>query len=148
MRSYESLAEELDGAATIVAGWLETGGEPESIGILVRDRGQRDRVVSGLAERGVTVRALDSGKATTGYPQALTMHRAKGMEFARVLLFGLGDKTLPNIHLLKQLAEAERPDALLRERSLLYVAATRARDELVVSWSGEPSALLGTTPPR
>ncbi|GEP27811.1 DNA helicase UvrD [Cryobacterium levicorallinum] len=148
LRPYTSLAEELDGAATIVAGWLETGGEPESIGILVRDRGQRDRVVSGLAERGVTVRALDSGKATTGYPQALTMHRAKGMEFARVLLFGLGDKTLPNIHLLKQLAEAERPDALLRERSLLYVAATRARDELVVSWSGEPSALLGTTPPR
>ena len=146
LRPYTSLAEELDGAARIVAGWLETGGEPESIGILVRDRGQRDRVVSGLAERGVTVRALDSGKATTGYPQALTMHRAKGMEFARVLLFGLGDKTLPNIHLLKQLAEAERPDALLRERSLLYVAATRARDELVVSWSGEPSALLGAAP--
>lgn len=145
-RPYSSLADELDGAAKIVAGWLETGGEPESIGILVRDRGQRDRVVSGLAERGVTVRALDSGKATTGYPQALTMHRAKGMEFARVLLFGLGDKTLPNVSMLKQLAEAERPDALLRERSLLYVAATRARDELVVSWSGDPSALLGSTP--
>ena len=137
-----SLAEELDGAAKLVAGWLKSGGEPESIGILVRDRGQRDRVVSGLAERGVTVRALDSGKSTVGYPQALTMHRAKGMEFARVLLFGLGDKTLPNVNILKQLAEAERPDALLRERSLLYVAATRARDELAVSWSGEPSVLL------
>ncbi len=57
--------------------WLETGGEPEPIGILVRDRGQRDRVVSGLAECGATVRALDSDKATTGYPQALTMHDAR-----------------------------------------------------------------------
>ena len=33
-------------------------------------------------------------------------------------------------------------DALLRERSLLYVAATRARDELALSWSGDPSELL------
>jgi ATP-dependent exoDNAse (exonuclease V) alpha subunit len=33
---------------------------------------------------------------------------------------------------------------MLRERSLLYVAATRARDELVVSWNGKPLELLGT----
>jgi superfamily I DNA/RNA helicase len=31
---------------------------------------------------------------------------------------------------------------MLRERSLLYVAATRARDELALSWSGERSQLL------
>lgn len=30
-----------------------------------------------------------------------------------------------------------------RERSLLYVAASRARDELVVTWSGRRSELLG-----
>ncbi|TFD37765.1 hypothetical protein E3T40_04025 [Cryobacterium sp. TMT1-19] len=42
-----SLAEELDVAAKLAAAWLQSGGEPESIGILVRDRGQRDRVVSG-----------------------------------------------------------------------------------------------------
>lgn len=39
--------------------------------------------------------------------------------------------------------EEERADAELRERSLLYVAASRARDELVVTWSGRASALLG-----
>ena len=33
---------------------------------------------------------------------------------------------------------------MLRERSLLYVAASRARDALVVTWSGERSALLGS----
>lgn len=31
---------------------------------------------------------------------------------------------------------------LLRERSLLYVAATRARDQLAISWSGQASPLL------
>ena len=33
-------------------------------------------------------------------------------------------------------------DAMLRERSLLYVAATRARDELAISWSGTASESL------
>lgn len=139
---YATLSDELDGAAELVRSWLDAGEAPESIGILVRDRGQRDRIVSGLAERNVTVRPLDTGKAPVGFPAALTMHRAKGMEFARVLLFGIGEKSLPNLAALKGLAEAERPDALMRERSLLYVASTRARDELVVSWSGEASPLL------
>ena len=139
---YNSLADELDGAAALVASWLAAGETPESIGILVRDRGQRDRIVAGLAERKVTVRPLDTGKAPTGHPLALTMHRAKGMEFARVLLFGIGEKSLPNLTNLKRMAAAERPEALLRERSLLYVASTRARDELAVSWSGAPSPLL------
>lgn len=40
-------------------------------------------------------------------------------------------------------SEADLDDALLRERSLLYVAATRARDVLAVSYHGTRSPLLG-----
>lgn len=40
------------------------------------------------------------------------------------------------------MADEDRSDVLQRGRSLLYVAATRARDELAVMYSGEPSALL------
>lgn len=43
---------------------------------------------------------------------------------------------------LRNAGEAERTDALQRERSLFYVAATRARDELVVLWRGEHSPFL------
>jgi ATP-dependent exoDNAse (exonuclease V) beta subunit len=42
----------------------------------------------------------------------------------------------------EQYAEDAWADALLRERSLLYVAVTRARDELALPWSGDPSQLL------
>jgi superfamily I DNA/RNA helicase len=38
--------------------------------------------------------------------------------------------------------DEELSEAQLRERSLLYVAASRARDELVVTYSGTPSSLL------
>jgi len=40
-------------------------------------------------------------------------------------------------------SDADLDDALLRERSLLYVAATRARDVLAVSYHGAKSPLLG-----
>jgi len=36
----------------------------------------------------------------------------------------------------------DRDDALERDRRLLYVAMTRARDELTVSWAGEASPFL------
>ena len=75
-------------------------------------------------------------------PAVMTMHRSKGMEFAKVILVGIGEKSLPRAYLLDGVADEDRLDVLQRERSLLYVAATRARDELVVMYSGEPSALL------
>jgi superfamily I DNA/RNA helicase len=72
----------------------------------------------------------------------MTMHRAKGTEFSDVLLFGVGASSLPNPSVLNGLSESDRDDALLRERSLLYVAATRARDQLACTWSGARSPLL------
>ena len=72
----------------------------------------------------------------------MTMHRAKGMEFSRVLIFGADADLMPASYLLKAVPEGEREDLLQRERSLFYVAATRARDELVVMWSGPGSAFL------
>jgi superfamily I DNA/RNA helicase len=62
----------------------------------------------------------------------MTMHRAKGTEFAKVVLVGVGSQTPAEIDRLAAMDEAERTDAELRTRSLTYVAASRARDELVV----------------
>jgi len=59
-----------------------------------------------------------------------------------VLLFGIDQGAIPRPLRDEQYAEDAWADALLRERSLLYVAATRARDELALSWNGDPSQLL------
>ena len=48
----------------------------------------------------------------------------------------------------QDLADAEKAEVLQREKSLLYVAATRARDELVLLWAGDPSELLPATGPK
>ena len=72
----------------------------------------------------------------------MTMHRAKGTEFSKVLLFGVAAGSIPGSAQEQTYSDEAEADALLRERSLLYVAATRARDELAVSWSGEASPFI------
>jgi superfamily I DNA/RNA helicase len=62
----------------------------------------------------------------------MTMHRAKGMEFAKVVLADVGFQSAAEKARLDGLDDAERQDAELRARSLGSVAATRARDELAV----------------
>lgn len=137
-----TLAEELDRAADLVRRWVAETEAPETIAVLAREQRQRDRLVSGLAERGVAIRAVDREHIKPGQPVAMTMHRAKGTEFSKVLLFGIDQGAIPRLLLDERYADDAWADALLRERSLLYVAATRARDELALTWSGDPSQLL------
>jgi superfamily I DNA/RNA helicase len=116
----------------------------ETVGIRVRSNFQIGKVINGLNERDLEART--AGAATVqGVPSVVTMHRSKGMEFTRVVLIGVSDQTLPASYQVKDRAPAEQADAILRERLLLYVAATHARDGLVVSWSGQPSRLLGAS---
>ena len=145
-------ADELSKAAELLTVWLEQDRDsedsaPESIAILVRDRYQRDAVVNGLAQHGIEVRAVDREAAGRGRPVVMTMHRAKGLEFRKVLLFDVSKNAIPRSLRDQQYSEADRDDALLRERSLLYVAATRARDQLAISWSGEASPLITALAP-
>ncbi|MCK0093740.1 UvrD-helicase domain-containing protein [Rhodococcus sp. F64268] len=141
-------ADELDQVAALIRSWIEPHDEgnkvdPSTIAVLTRGQNDRSQFVRALGERGIEARALDNSPATSGHVQVLTMHRAKGMEFSRVILAGVDNAHVPSAVTLRSIPEEEQAEALLRERSLLYVAASRARDALVVTWSGKRSELLG-----
>lgn len=138
----DSAFDELQTVADKVRKWLDAEVEPSTIAILTRGQNERTQFVRALGERGIEARALDDNPATSGHVQVLTMHRSKGMEFSRVILAGIDESHVPSRSVTKSVPEEEQAEALLRERSLLYVAASRARDELVVTWSGKKSELL------
>lgn len=127
-----TLGSELDEVVTRVQNWITDGAAPETIAVLVPDRYQRDRVAARLTEAGLPARAVDREKPPTDKALVMTMHRAKGMEFSRVVLTDVGWSSDAEAARLAEMAGSERKDAELRQRSLVYVAATRARDELVV----------------
>lgn len=141
-KSARSFAGELDAVANSLKQWKDENVSLETVGILVRANFQIAKVINGLEERGLRARTT-SARNEPGVPVVMTMHRSKGMEFTHVILTGVSDDALPVKNQVNGLAPAERADALARERSLLYVASTRARDGLVVTWSGNPSELLG-----
>lgn len=142
--SVESLAEEYRNVADTVRSWLsEDTVTPESIGLLVATRKEAENLVRALGEHELSVALVDrDASGRSDRPQVMTMHRSKGMEFTRVILVGVGAANVPRKYIIDALPDGDREDALQRERSLLYVAATRARDRLVVMWTGERSTLL------
>ncbi|WP_103030547.1 3'-5' exonuclease [Salinibacter altiplanensis] len=71
------------------------------------------------------------------------MHRARGFEFDRVIIAGVSGGTVP---LSRALSSAEddamRKQIRKQERSLLYVSATRAKREVIVTCHDKPSPWL------
>lgn len=131
VETVDSLADE--GAAVVrhVRTWLDAGDALENVAVLVPDRYHRDRIVTALTEAGIDARAIDRDRPPAGRVPVLTMHRAKGTEFSKVVL-AAGKPSPAEAERLAMLEPSERADAELRSRSLTYVAATRARDQLVV----------------
>lgn len=134
--AIDSLGGELDATATRIKDWIENGTVPATIAVLARDRFRCERLANGLAERGVNARVIDRDGSTGDRVSVMTMHRAKGMEFSKVVLADAGGASPSEQQRLAGLDETERADADLRQRSLVYVAATRARDELAVVLRG------------
>ena len=77
------------------------------------------------------------------------MHRAKGLEFFAVAIPFLSSSAYPPSGAIKSAVdEADLEDILNQHRSLLHVAATRAKKALLVTWSGTSTGLLKSAKAR
>lgn len=146
--------EELVAMCERVRAWLGMGVEPHAIGVAARAGYLVTQARSALKAAGIPTASLASAGTKTAVRTG-TMHSMKGLEFQAVALIGVEDRVIPAG--VAVTAEAEDPLAhaqdLQRERCLLFVACTRARDHLVVSYAGAPSPFLtllagGTGVPR
>ncbi|MFC5824971.1 UvrD-helicase domain-containing protein [Nonomuraea insulae] len=136
---------ELTHLAGVVQGWLDAGVGPEEIGIAARSEMLAQSAVEALTRAGIDAGYLSRDRdGVEGNIRATTMHRMKGLEFRCVAVIGAGANQLPHANAVTPLEEdaTTHSNDLQRERCLLFVASTRARERLHVSWHGEPSPFL------
>lgn len=140
IKDYSNWQAELDGLIEQVQEWLRAGIEPSAIGIAARTNSRVGDVGSALDQAGIE----HSRKASADAVRVTTMHSMKGLEFSCTAVVGIdeGDIPLP----VAITTPDEDPGAhkldTQRERCLLFVACTRARDMLYLSHSGAPSAFI------
>lgn len=131
-------------AADILRGAVDEGMRPEEIGVFVRSEAQLSRARAAVRSAGLSPRDLsDHADGADAGVLVGTMHLAKGLEFRMVVLMACDNDVLPLAERVQQVAdEFELDEVLTTERQLLYVAATRARDRLVVTAVNPASELL------
>ncbi|MGW2216999.1 UvrD-helicase domain-containing protein [Nonomuraea sp. NPDC001684] len=137
---------ELESLVKTVEQWIAAGVLPDEIGVAARSGPLAQDAVAALTRAGVPASSLNRDHdAVPGHVQTMTMHRMKGLEFRGVAVIGAGANQLPSPGAVRSLEEdaVTHANDLLRERCLLFVACTRARERLYVSWHGEPSRFLG-----
>ncbi|MFF0783143.1 UvrD-helicase domain-containing protein [Streptomyces sp. NPDC003720] len=135
--------EEIEALVARVRDWTGSGVEAEDIGVAVRFIQLGWDIAQALERAGIAACVLGSGRGGPGV-RIGTMHRMKGLEFRCVAVAGVSDGTVP----MKSAVTSVEVDAqqhqedMTSELSLLFVACTRAREALRVSWHGAPSPFL------
>ena len=127
-----------------VSAWREEGIEPHAIGVAARSSWIGREATAALNAVGIPTVSL-SAKSRKDAVRVGTMHGMKGLEFQAVAVIGVADGIIPAPSALTDAAEDPVAYAqdLQCERCLLFVALTRARDHLYISYTGSPSAFLG-----
>lgn len=140
-------ASEPEEAAAIVArirSWLDLGVKPGEIAVCARFKGLTDKVRDRLTALGIPAVPLKDASDADAVRLA-TMHSLKGLEFRCVAVGGVTATAFP----FRTAVTPEEVDRLQHaadmaaERCLLYVACTRAREFLHISYTGKPSRFLG-----
>jgi len=122
-----------------VAHWLEQQTEAgvlaHEIGVFVRSEAQLERAQSAVEEAGLSFKVLDEHVETEAdHVSISTMHLAKGLEFRVVVVMACDDEVIPLQERVETVGDpADLQDVYDTERHLLYVACTRARDQLLIT---------------
>lgn len=144
LQGFDKLDAETRFIASTVNEWINSGVAPSEIGIAVRAKWFGSKVADALKAMGI--KTVDLAKASTkdDAVHVGTMHRMKGLEFRCVGVAGVGAKFVPAANAVTPIDEDRQTHEqdLERERCLLFVACTRAREELLVTWHGQPSPFL------
>lgn len=144
VRIFEDNQKEIRAVATWIEELIKQGITPHEIGIFVRSPAQIDRAECVANQAGLPFKLLDEQMELAMDALTIsTMHLAKGLEFRAVAVIGCDDEVLPLQERIESISDnADLEEIYETERHLLYVACTRARDNLIVTATEPASEFL------
>ena len=131
-----------------VSDWLKAitkeGLLPHEIAIFVRSAAELERARAAAENAGLPFKVLDDRVETAhGKASIATMHLAKGLEFRAVAVMACDDEIIPLQGRIETVVDdSDLEEVYNTERQLLYVACTRARDQLLITSVAPASEFL------
>jgi superfamily I DNA/RNA helicase len=114
--------------------------------LVLRTRQLRDRYRDRVKENGIPVYLITAKQAEDRSEKGLrlaTMHRVKGLEFDNLVIASVNENIVPfELNGMNSEDPTVREEADMLERSLLYVSATRAKKQVIITSYGKPSPYL------
>ncbi|WYB35511.1 3'-5' exonuclease [Streptomyces sp. GD-15H] len=143
LRGARSWDEEMDLVVEQLRAWHDV--PRESTAVCVPTNDMVTQLADRLARRGITPTEItqDGPRGDQGVHIG-TMYRFKGLEYRCLIIAGVAEGLVPraSVDAWEHTDPSRHRRELRRARSLLFVAATRARDALAITWHGEPSRFL------
>ncbi|MET8571027.1 DEAD/DEAH box helicase [Streptomyces sp. NPDC004783] len=137
--------EEADAVVRQVRNWTDAGVAPSDIAVCARFNTLTGRLADRLTAAGIPVVRVRDGEPDSAVGvRVSTLHSMKGLEYRCVAVAGATASAFPFPPAVTP-ADVDRlqnATDLAAERCLLFVACTRAREALYVSYSGRPSEFL------
>jgi hypothetical protein len=144
IRVLGSEGDEIKAVGAWLAGQSKAGVLPQEFGVFVRSVAQVARAQAAVKQAGLLCKVLDEHVETTsGHVSISTMQLAKGLEFRAVVVMACDDEVVPLQERIEMVGDdADLQEVYDTERHLLYVACTRARDQLLVTAVAPASEFL------
>jgi ATP-dependent exoDNAse (exonuclease V) beta subunit/mRNA-degrading endonuclease RelE of RelBE toxin-antitoxin system len=143
-----SSSEEINQVMTYLAKCEEEGVALKDVCIASRTRQLYKDVQNHLHRENIKYQEIKNGERS-GSNDGLslcTFHSLKGLEFRIVILVGVNERSMPSritgVYPFNNMDAAEAKEYLAGIRSLLYVAITRAREQVYIIGYGDPCELL------
>lgn len=146
VKSFASFDEEAAHIAALLADFSSQGIPLNTVCLVARTGALLEQYEAALEPQGLPVARIDQNTSDDRDAEGLrtaTMHRVKGLEFDHMLVAAVNEGVLP----LAAVAQSHDNDFAryefeTKERSLLYVAATRAKKSVLLTSFDTPSPLL------
>ncbi len=147
VRQFPSETAEAEALTESIRQVISTKVMPQDICIMTSTNSEAKRLAEILRRAGIDTcfpqRSDDRMDSSVPGVRLMTMHKGKGLEFSYVYLPCLSDSSIPAPWELKKAETPEEKEEIMNsESNLLYVAITRARYQVWMSCSGEPSRLI------